>query len=407
MLNNKKGSTLAMLIVIIAILSVLSLTVLKISLTDNLQYVQQDKKMQSYYLAKAGADIVAEHLIDNLDIILGDDDFVKSGEESVIEASGGLDNSVGDYSVLVNRVFDGDDVSDVVIKSTGTLENQVTRIQLTLSPIIMDNAIFAHLGYDLDGLEVINGHVGSNGIVTGTPHDGLIGERRNNMDITIPSAEFDLLPTEDGDNFEASTDTIYNLVDDSDAMDSVLYNTVENEVGFDIYDYDPDPNPANLDFFVYDLFDFSAPSNLLTFDTRSNVLRIVCNDLIIKGDMQIENYKDQILYDADPTLPKPLDGKVIIYVHNSGIIHNPGDVSNHPDDFVVYLAPDATLEIKNPKEFSGRIIGPEAEVTIVANSQIRGSIIAGTFYGESGTTVEYVTPRDGDMLLGFHRRLWE
>lgn len=61
----KRGSMLAFAIIILAVLSVLGVTVLVMATNDTNQVMRQQKRIQSFYIARSGADFIASHLIKN------------------------------------------------------------------------------------------------------------------------------------------------------------------------------------------------------------------------------------------------------------------------------------------------------------------------------------------------------
>lgn len=407
MIKNKDGSTLIMIVVLVAILGMLGVAVQSISLADKKQYVQQDKNVQTYYLARAGADAVAEHIISNFDT-----SFFSVGSTFSEADPITLAGSAGSFVTSVRRQTS---TSDIEIVSVGTLDNQSTEVRLKLTNIVMDKAIFANEPYDLDGIDVINGDIGSNGDITGEPKV-LNGEVETYMDVHLTSANFSLISSyDDGGDYSLSVSgTFDGQIDDNtngtldgvadgipDALDTLNYNSnVKGQVGYDRYS-SYESTTSDMDFYGYDTFEFDSPSGNITFDTKGSVLRIVTDELTIKGDVYVSDVND--VKDTDPST----NGKVIFYVRDSAFINNPGDATNNPDEFIVYLAPGAVLEIKNPREFSGRIIGPDASVSCSSNGTIKGSVIANSFSGTSNTNLEYIPPEDGEMTLGFVRALWE
>lgn len=63
--RDKSGSTLAFVVIIMAVFAILGSVTLFISNNDTNQVMRQQHKTQSYYVARAGADAVASHLIEN------------------------------------------------------------------------------------------------------------------------------------------------------------------------------------------------------------------------------------------------------------------------------------------------------------------------------------------------------
>lgn len=64
MLKNNQGSTLVMVILIIAVLSILGIAVLNASINDNRYAIKEHDYQQAYYIARAGAEATAVYLSD-------------------------------------------------------------------------------------------------------------------------------------------------------------------------------------------------------------------------------------------------------------------------------------------------------------------------------------------------------
>jgi hypothetical protein len=62
-LNNRRGSALALVIVVMAVLMILGTTVLRIAVAENKFAKHNEDKIQAYYAARSGAQSVAEYLI--------------------------------------------------------------------------------------------------------------------------------------------------------------------------------------------------------------------------------------------------------------------------------------------------------------------------------------------------------
>jgi hypothetical protein len=62
---NNKGSTLVMLVLILAILSVLGTSLLSISVNENKLAIKEHDYQQAYYIARAGAEATAKYLSNN------------------------------------------------------------------------------------------------------------------------------------------------------------------------------------------------------------------------------------------------------------------------------------------------------------------------------------------------------
>ncbi|MBI9014339.1 MAG: hypothetical protein JEZ08_19025 [Clostridiales bacterium] len=343
---NKRGSTLVMAILLVAVMSIFALALFTITVTDKKIVVQQDDNIQSYYLARTGADTVAYYIMNHPDRL-----SLLSDKESAA-----VDYGNGSYVVEVDEVVAG---KDIVLTSIGTVEGQETTMQLSLTRITMDHAIFTEDALDVHNMGFVEGKLGSNLTVRDYDNQGDLIAGRNPdetdeyMNLTIPSPIFPSLPP--GDDVTVITDYTYDL------------------------------GSARID-----IMDLSNPSGPIVFDTGGSDLELVVRHFDLKADIEIIN-----------------GGRLILYIEEFASIKNPSASTNSPDDFIIYLEKDAFLTIDTPFGANCRIIGPEATVAMASNSSVLGSIIAGSFSGTSNSEIRYSVPADGELVLGFRIVEWK
>lgn len=347
---NKRGSSLVMTIFLVMLLSVMALSLFTIMVSDKKQVVQQEDKMQSYYLARSGADVVAEYIIEN-----------PSRLSSIVTAGTGNFSfgDINEYSVLsvsaeyYDSPFAGE-AKSVLINSIGHVDNRVDELSLLLERITMDHAIFSEHDIDLGAMDVVDGDVGSNGSITGDPNTR-IGDDYEYMDMTIHTQAFP------------------NYSDEVDIDENSDYTfTVQNS--------DIDNIHLNL------------PSGTITFEVpnEDDEISLVVDDFYAKGDIVIEG-----------------DGRVTLYIKTIANFQTPSMTVGDPDQLIIYLDAGAALSLSTPLGFSGRIIGPEATVSLSSNSTLTGSVIANYFYGTSNSNIIYDEPAEGAFVTGFRRDLWK
>lgn len=63
--NTEKGYVLPMVMITMMVVMILGMAIVNVSMTAARSGVMSDKKMQSYYIAKAGTEAVAQYMIDN------------------------------------------------------------------------------------------------------------------------------------------------------------------------------------------------------------------------------------------------------------------------------------------------------------------------------------------------------
>lgn len=117
-IKNNKGAALALVIMLMGVLSVLGITMLTISLAENKQAIYQVNKTQAYYLARSGAEAVAEHIIES-----------SSSDDIMDKTSKPTQLGNGTFKVSVTK-----EDEDIVIKSTGEVHKVNQDVTLVLTP---------------------------------------------------------------------------------------------------------------------------------------------------------------------------------------------------------------------------------------------------------------------------------
>lgn len=119
-LKNQNGSALPLVLVIVLILGILGTTLLFLNSTEAQQIIREEKRAQAYYIAKSGAEAMAEYIInypeevDNLTTEvssiptnLGKGEFTvkltKNDEEIVIESIGRVDTIKNKVSLTLRE----------------------------------------------------------------------------------------------------------------------------------------------------------------------------------------------------------------------------------------------------------------------------------------------------------------
>lgn len=390
---NKKGSTLIMTIFLVMLLSVLALALFTVAVSDKQQVIQQDDQMQSYYVARAGADAVAEFIILNpLEV------FKMNGVESDEFSIGA--GTVKVTPTVISTHSDGT-ASKIELLSVGTVEDRSKSVTLTLGHLAMDHAIFTNDDLDVLGMEAVTGDLGSNGSITdeknGVPIDGRDGHDNNEyMDITpiswgIPNV--DILTSDLTENsaftFNDSVEEFGAVISFDSTKPSIEYmiEGLYDALGIDTYV----TSTAVATIAEYDNIRLNLPSDTITFDTTNgDVILIINDDLQLKGDLAIVG-----------------NNKVIICVNNIGDVYTPNQYNiDDPDQLLFYLAPGAKFTFQTPAVMNARIIGPEATV-YMSSGILNGSIIAGTFEGKGQSQVHYVESIYDHLITGFSRLEWK
>jgi len=136
--KNERGTALPMVLVVMIVLSLLGTALWQYSTADTMQVTADEKKMQAYYLARAGAEATAQYIRNNPDSA---STLINDQKTDPVYMSDGTDDfGNGTYEVDVTG-----DPNNITIESTGTVTNvkQTVVIKLTLTngiPITPSNA---------------------------------------------------------------------------------------------------------------------------------------------------------------------------------------------------------------------------------------------------------------------------
>lgn len=391
---NKNGSTLIITVFLVMLMSMLALALFTIAVSDNKQVVQQDHQMQSYYLARSGADAVAEFLIKNpleVDNINGNTSATYSYGDGVVEIT----------ATVTDRHLDGTP-SEIQLLSVGTVEERSKTVTLTLGDVAYDQAIFCDDDLVLDKMFEVEGDLGSNGYIVdyapnGDPIYGRDGFNNDEyMGIEPISWGIPTVSVVTSDLTENSAYTFDSSTEEANAV--IIFDSTKPSIEDFIEGlYEGVPSVptyttklANATIAQYENIRLNLPSDTIEFDTTSGDVVIITNNLELKGDLRITGTH-----------------KVIICVNNIGDVFTPNQYNiTHPDQLMFFLAPNAKFTFQTPAEMNARIIGPEADVYMSAGT-LNGSVISGTFEGTGQATVKYVDTAYDYLMPGFRRKEWK
>ncbi|HBX22287.1 MAG TPA: hypothetical protein DEF34_01430 [Desulfotomaculum sp.] len=239
LLRNESGFALPTAMMVMIVLTLLGTALWQYSITDTKQVAMDQNKMQAHYIARAGAEAMAEHLI-NKPGTTGD---IISGTQNN-PAIGTLEN--GTFEVTVTK----DAGEPVTISATGYVNSDIKdTVTLTLEPLsapyIFDNVIFSHGDLDVTKMKEIVGDLESAG------------------DIDAPS------------------DYPHDVVEDSDKVFAgPVFPTDLNDKTFTI-------GTAITESGNYGNININSNEGDLVFDTGGNELHVMVDTISIKDDILI------------------------------------------------------------------------------------------------------------------------
>lgn len=336
--KQEDGMVLVLVLLIIVLLFSLGSVLLNISLFDFRQAVNEKKHLQAYYLARSGAEIIAEAIINNQ-----------------INAANLIDKTIspvndfeeGSFEVQISQANDA-----LVIKSTGKVdgvkEKTTLRLNKTSLDTLFNRALFSNNDLNLSHIHAVinSGTVESKGEII-DPDNKLEEDEKieHSMRVFLPPRFPD--------------------IDDPGGQIKSTKNPVE--IIFDSF---------------YESIKIQPNGELIINTTGRDNISIVVDTLDIKGKLTIKG-----------------DGDVFIFVNKSVDIQTPHAYTNK---LVIFLNNDVTLRINANGTFNGYIYGPEATVWMnsrwtVFNGAIIADKITGTGQGFQGTFNYTEMPDTSDL----------
>jgi type II secretory pathway pseudopilin PulG len=319
--KKQKGMALVLVIIIMAVLTILGVALLELSVSEARFTARQDRRMQAYYLAKSGVDIVSSYILKN----------PKETKDILDAPTSNPNNELGNGTFTVD-VTEGDVSGEIKVKGKGTVgdvDNTSTLVmrKLSLSDII-DKALYTDEPLDITNMK-ISGDIQSGGKIT-------YKDKGNNA---FNDSAYE---------YSSRTIQFVNLFPTNPA----LVKTVDKDNPYTITS-DENYNVITID-----------NQGILTITTGGRDIILGVNTFNITGTLNI---------DASG------GGSVRIYVNNSMTVYTSGLINNaFPKNLFIYLKQGSTFIIQANMTLNGYIIGPDATVEF----QSDGSVVNGAVYSD-------------------------
>ncbi|MBS3898093.1 MAG: pilus assembly PilX N-terminal domain-containing protein [Dethiobacter sp.] len=356
--KNEKGLALPLVLLIMLTVSLLGVTVWQYSVTDTIHVALDADRMQAHYLARSGADALAEFIVRNPS--RATEMIAKTATN---KATGALGN---DKNFKVNVT--GDPTSLITITAEGISGKATETLILDLTPLtaseIFNNAIFSKADLDVTKMKSVTGDLESVGNISAPGGYGYRVARNSARVFSSP-----LIPSL--------------LADPNGADISIANNETRTITGN----------------FAYGTIEM-APNATLVFDNGGGVQQVVVRSLTTKGDISVVGA-----------------GRLELFITGSADFQTPLVVNHtNPNNLFVFLADNTTLTVQANGQINAFIYGPNADVRIQSgNSIINGAIIANLIVknhagGASNGSVNFRQIDHGirplTAIAGFRRSVW-
>ncbi len=298
--KEKKGSAIITVLIVMGVLTLLGTAILQYSVNDNLQVFNDEKRMQAHYLARSGAEAVADYIINHpyeVDELVGKAAKPVEPDEETLQAT-----LKGTFDVVVTKSGDG-----YLITSTGYVDGFERTVKLTMLPYgqgygLGEFAVFCNSGIDLKQNTTIVGNVGTNATEKGSITCN--GKYTINGDVLVG-------PGGDPDDVIAGDHTING---ETGQLDSEIKYQVPEFPAFPDLDDKGSIELGNEGSDIisndgyYQKIELGNGSKL-TIDVGSDVRNVVVENLIVEGDIEIKGDGCLNLYVTDL---EPINGNINI-----------------------------------------------------------------------------------------------
>jgi len=321
--NNNRGAALAMVILLMALGVIIVGMFLTVGVAEHAQAEAQEKNMQSYYIARSAATMVAQAVIDN-----------PSMDSDLDDGTTTIDFGSDTASVTIQK----DQPSSGEVLITATVNGSFSRAV----KLVLDKGASSNVG--MEGIDAVDElPLGNINVLNSVPP--------NTVPITINSPNgFDgspssmspaaVLTTE-----SASYQTVYK--DNFDSKGNITGNATISENG----------SYGSI---------IPAGNKTVTFETGAagNLLQISADEVNFTND----------------TIRFTGSGTVVLYVGSEFTAQTPNfDGITDPTRFFIMMNTDTTCMIRANSDFFGYIYGPEATVDLQSSSgNINGAIVCET-----------------------------
>ena len=315
-LRDNKGMALPLVLIVMFVITLLATAVLQYSIAESVQVSRNEKRMQAHYLARSGADAMAEYLI-----------RTPSQVVAVVAKTNSANMATGTLGLGKDFRLDvaGNTVNGIIISAEGTSGGVTAKINLDLTPLsaafIFNHAISSKQDLNVSSMKVIDGSLESGGTITPVRENDLPNSTTYYPSPIVPVLNF------------ASNINIENK-EKVTLTESRQYSSIT-----------------------------MASNAHLEFKTGGKVLQIVVDTFVAKGN---------VIVDVSG------GGRLELFITGSADIQTPLVVNDgDPNSLFIFLKDGAHLNISANGTINGYIYGPNANVGIQsAHTIIKGAVIA-------------------------------
>ncbi|MGI6405251.1 MAG: DUF7305 domain-containing protein [Syntrophaceticus sp.] len=362
--KDKRGSAIITVLIVMGVLTLLGAAVLQYSVNDNLQVHNDERRMQAHYLARSGAEAVANYIMNHSDEV---DELVGKETEPV-------ELGKGTFKVKVTE----QNPEGLLIESTGYVDDFERTVKLQLVPYesygLGDFAVFCNSGLSVGNNINITGDVGTNAEGEGSINLG------NNIEI-----DGDVLVGPGGDPDE--------VVKTGNNVDIKSKGQLTSKVSYAIPDFPDFPtlnSKKQIKLKNNETCRISEDGDYGSIEMKNN------NMLVIDvGDYVREVLVDKLTAGTNLEIQLEGKGRLNLYVKSRFEVKSNSAVNNNGriDALTVYMSDYSSISLDNNGVFNGTIFSNNKNTGICLNNMtINGHIISAgennvSYDGKNNTTI--------------------
>lgn len=408
-IRSEKGIAMPLVLIVLVVLILLGIALHQYSISELDHSVREEKRTRAYYIARAGAESLARHIMRDMDIleeVPEVDDRVTFDEQDFDTDYFSETETVGEVEVELKRISE----TRVEVTGTGTVDDDINQ---NVSIVLEIQDEFDGVVYSVNdlrfnsGLEVVGDIVTADESVKfGTDeveydeekgvytHDSVEGTIKKGESIAFPSIDFPDPPEEYDDH----------LIISAKEMDDEPEYTI---------DTNNTPDNDNKGYEKISIEKHGNTEGKLIMDATEDEVQVETKDLEMDKDAKLlfetsSGHSLKLIVENYAKITKievTGDGIAEIYVRDEGHVNfqTPhADILKDDANLVVYLGEGSTMDLQANSNFEGLVYGPEAFVSMGGNASFKGSMIVNELKGIKGST--YIG--SGDTTID-HKHSWD
>jgi hypothetical protein len=397
LLKNNYGSTILMVILIMAVMSILGIAIMNVSVDDNKYAIKEHDIQQAYYIARAGAEATATYLFDNYTSTSSIDSYIAESYDDINNKDiptifgGGIFKT----SLLKN------DSDEYFIQSTGIFNDAQKTVNLGIEELsLFRSAVIVK--EDLTISNPNNDLYGSAAIIL---DDDISDDTAENHIILKSSSTLDQI--EEG-YYELNSDP-FKLMEIPDEVDYLVMadGNILSDINFTHH---------NNKYFTSPLVDGDpTPLNRLSTNVNINIYNAAEENMILAiYNLRDTTNKNININKVDEFGNDVTDsGSLYLYINSMEAFKGNINVNTAAKVVIIVCSSGGTINLKTGStESNAYIYAPESDVLLKAGFVVNGSIVAKNVTLESGADVSFsketgLYPSDFDFgVMSFEITDW-